>query len=239
MSLCPLRLTRSSFVSVPSKASTPQPCPPPGENRRHPQTGPVRSRRLPDPHHAALAPALLRHQNPLHRIRPTEPMAADPSKTAMKASVYLETTILSYLVARPSRDLVVAAHQQITREWWDKHEPHFRCYISQAVLGEIQRGDSIEVAKRLDIARRLESLIPTDGAMGLAQALLQKRIVPQKALQDAIHIAVAATSGMDFLLTWNCTHIANARIEARIADLCRENGLKAPVICTPEELMVP
>jgi predicted nucleic acid-binding protein len=156
----------------------------------------------------------------------------------MKASVYLETTILSYLVARPSRDLVVAAHQQITREWWEKHKPHFNCYISEAVIEEVRAGDPHQAKKRIEMLDQLPSLASTPAAMHLVEDLLRKKIIPPKAVQDAVHIAVAAAGSVDFLLTWNCTHIANAMIEARISALCRDHGFQPPVICTPEELMV-
>ncbi|MFZ4695707.1 MAG: type II toxin-antitoxin system VapC family toxin [Verrucomicrobiia bacterium] len=156
----------------------------------------------------------------------------------MKASVYLETTILSYLVARPSRDLVVAAHQQITREWWDKHVPHFRCYVSQIVVDEISKGDPVESKKRQEVAGKIPLLDVTDDAAIFAEELLGEKILPLKATQDATHIAVAAVNGLDFLLTWNCVHIANAKIEGRIATLCRSKGFQPPVICTPEQLMI-
>lgn len=156
----------------------------------------------------------------------------------MKASVYIETTILSYLVARPSRDLVVAAHQQLTLEWWDHHRPSFHCYVSQIVVDEITKGDPAESKKRQEVASKLPLLDVNDDAASFAEELLGEKILPPKAAQDAIHIAVAAVNGLDFLLTWNCTHIANAKIEGRIAALCRSKGFQPPVICTPEELMV-
>ncbi len=156
----------------------------------------------------------------------------------MKASVYIETTILSYLVSRPSRDLIVAAHQQLTHEWWDRHRISYDCYISQIVLNEITKGDPTESEKRQEIANMFELLDVNDKAAAIAEELIRKQILPPKAAQDAIHIAVAVVNGMDFLLTWNCAHIANARIEREISSLCQEKGLQSPVICTPEELMV-
>ena len=156
----------------------------------------------------------------------------------LKASVYIETTIISYLVARPSRDLIVAAHQQLTQEWWKKRRPVFNCYVSQAVLAEASRGDPAEVLKRQAIMNTLPLLNANDEVAELAEEFLHKRILPAKAAQDAVHIAVAATNGINFLLTWNCTHIANASIEGRISELCRERGFQPPVICTPEQLML-
>jgi len=156
----------------------------------------------------------------------------------MKPSVYLETTILSYLVARPSRDLIVAGHQQLTQEWWEKRRSHFTCYVSQAVLDEAGRGDPREVRKRQAIMNTLSLLEVDDEVSDLAEEFLRQRILPTKAAQDAVHIAVAAVNGLDFLLTWNCAHIANARIEGQISALCRKMGLQPPVICTPEQLMI-
>lgn len=156
----------------------------------------------------------------------------------MKASVYIETTVLSYLVSRPSRDLIIAAHQQLTQEWWRGHKERFNCYVSQAVIEEIRDGDPVEAQKRMEASKKLTILQTTDEVTLLAGDLVEQKVIPWKAARDAVHIAVAAANGMDFLLTWNCTHIANAQLEARISALCRARKYVAPVICTPEELMV-
>lgn len=154
----------------------------------------------------------------------------------MKPKVYVETSIISYLTARPSRDLIVAANQQMTAEWWDIHRPDFELYISEMVEVEAERGDAEAAARRLAIVRQLDMLELTDGAQQLAERLLEKRCIPQKAARDAIHIAVAAVHGMDYLLTWNCTHLANAAIRRRIERFLQEQGYESPVICTPQEL---
>jgi predicted nucleic acid-binding protein len=155
----------------------------------------------------------------------------------MKPSVYLETTIPSYLTAWPSRDLVRAAHQQITRDWWDKRRAEFELYISQVVLRECQAGDATAAAERLKVLQDLPLLEQTEEATRLAQALVDRVPLPERAAVDALHVAIAAVHGVDYLLTWNCTHIANATLRDPIESVCRENGYEPPAICTPDELL--
>src|SRR5579862_1002093 len=142
----------------------------------------------------------------------------------MKPTVYLETTIPSYLTAWPSRDLVRAAHQQITREWWEKRRTEFELYISQVVLRECQAGDATAAADRLNVLHELPLLEQTQEATQLAQALVDRVPLPERAAVDALHVAIAAVHGMDYLLTWNCTHIANATLRAAIESVCRASG---------------
>ncbi len=155
----------------------------------------------------------------------------------MKPRVYLETTIPSYLTAWPSRDLVRAAHQQITRDWWDKRRPGFELYISQVVLRECQAGDAAAAAERLNVLQDLPLLEQTEAATQLAQALVDQVPLPERAAVDALHVAIAAVHGIDYLLTWNCTHIANATLREPIERVCQANGYEPPAICTPEELL--
>ena len=155
----------------------------------------------------------------------------------MKPRVYLETTIPSYLTAWPSRDLVRAAHQQITRDWWDRRRAEFELYISQVVLRECQAGDATAAAERLKILQDLPLLEQTEEATRLAQALVDRVPLPERAAVDALHVAIAAVHGVDFLLTSNCTHIANATLRDPIESVCRENGYEPPAICTPDELL--
>lgn len=153
----------------------------------------------------------------------------------MRPRVYLETTIPSYLTAWPSRDLVRAAHQQLTREWWSRRHL-FEIFISQLVVRECQAGDPEAAAARLAALEGLP-LLEQDAEVGsLARALLDRVPLPARAEADALHIATAALHGMDYLLTWNCTHIANAALRGRIEAICRDSGLEPPAICTPEEL---
>ncbi len=152
-------------------------------------------------------------------------------------SVYIETTIVSYLVARPSRDLLVATHQQITQDWWIERRQEFDCYISQIVIEEASVGDPKQVKKRIDIINAFPALEVTEAVENLTRAILAKGVLPTRAVRDAAHIAVAVVNNMDYLLTWNCRHLANAQIMRRVAGVCTEEGYDMPLICTPEELM--
>jgi len=155
----------------------------------------------------------------------------------MRRSLYLESTIPSYLVAVPSRDLLIAAHQQVTADWWRTRRIGFSLYVSQFVLDEIGRGDPEVAKRRLNAVKGIPLLDITDKVLDLAAGFLALRIIPRKAGTDAVHIALAAVHGVDFLLTWNCKHIANAAIIRDIEAVCRMRGFQCPVICTPEELM--
>lgn len=162
----------------------------------------------------------------------------DGDDAIQRPKVYLETTIVSYLAARPSRDVVIAGHQQVTREWWDRRN-RFELFVSQAVVDEAMRGDARVASRRVALLSGVPVLGLEAGVDELAAQLLARHPVPAQALIDAIHIAVAAVNRMDYLLTWNCTHIANAAVRGKIEEACASVGLKAPVICTPEELMEP
>jgi hypothetical protein len=152
-------------------------------------------------------------------------------------SVYLETTFISYLVARPSRDVIVAGHQQTTNDWWDMRCNDFECYVSQVVIDEASVGDPLEVQKRLDITRNLPVLEVTESAEAVAKAIMSSGVLPPKAIRDAAHIATAAIHRIDYLLTWNCRHLANAQIARKIQEVCDSMSERMPIICTPEELM--
>jgi hypothetical protein len=155
----------------------------------------------------------------------------------MKPTVYLETTVPSYLTAWPSRDLVRAAHQQITREWWQTRRAHFRPYISTLVLDEAALGDSLAAKERLEILKGLPLLEVTEEVIKLTEALLENGCIPAKAGTDAAHIAVATVHAIEYLLTWNCRHINNAEILREIAAIFTRQNYVLPMICTPEELM--
>jgi len=154
----------------------------------------------------------------------------------IKPAIYIETSVVSYLVARPSRDLIVAAHQQLTSDWWHHQSKHYDLFISQVVLDEARAGDPEVAAKRLTALEGIPLLDIPDAAIHLADDLIKSHAVPQKAAQDALHIAIACVNGMDYLLTWNCKHLANAKMRGQIERVCREAGYVPPVICTPEEL---
>ena len=156
----------------------------------------------------------------------------------MKQRVYLETTIVSYLTARPSRDLILAARQEVTRQWWEERRGHFEIYVSQAVLDEAGRGDPEAANRRLELLRGVPRLLVTEQAVGLARDLVKAHALPEQSVEDALHIAVAAVHGMDILMTWNCRHIANAAIVDKVRAACADLGYPPPVICTPMELML-
>ena len=153
------------------------------------------------------------------------------------ASVYVETTVISYLTARPSKDLVQRAHQRLTRTWWQNHRSQFELYISPLVLQEAAAGDPLRARRRLGIVRGVPVLEPTLDVVRLARSLIDQGPIPKKAEVDALHIAIAAVHGIEYLLTWNCTHIANARMRSEIEAICRDENYEPPILCTPEELM--
>ena len=155
----------------------------------------------------------------------------------MAATVYLETTIPSYLAARPSRDLVTAAHQQLTLEWWQSRRSSFQLYASELVLQEVTSGDAELARRRLEYLAGIPSLAITPPAQSLASALLVAGLLPAKAAADALHIGIAAVHGIDYILTWNIRHLANATMRRRIEEAGRAAGWAVPVLCTPEELM--
>ena len=154
----------------------------------------------------------------------------------MKPRVYVETSVISYLSGRRSRDIIVAAHQEVTADWWQVRRPLFDLFVSQSVLAEAAAGDPEAASRRLAVLAELAVLEITREAQGLASSLLSSAVVPPKATEDALHIAIATVHGMDYLLTWNCRHIANVEIRKRLAAALADMGFEAPAICTPEEL---
>jgi hypothetical protein len=152
-------------------------------------------------------------------------------------SIYVETSILSYLTARPSRDLLATARQHITRVWWETRRAQFDLFVSPLVKEEASRGDSDAARRRIESLGGIPMLEAVEEAFVLAQAFIVKAAVPSSAEDDAAHIAIAAVHGMDYLMTWNCRHIDNAETKPIIRAVCTANGYKCPEICTPEELM--
>lgn len=150
--------------------------------------------------------------------------------------VYIETSFVSYLVARRSRDLIMAARQQMTTDWWEHKRNRYELFISEMVLREAGIGDPAEVAKRLNALTGLAQLDLTDEVAGLAEQLLQKGILPPKAARDAVHIAAATVHRMDYLLTWNFRHIANPHVRKMVDRIFQSAGYETPLICTPEEM---
>jgi predicted nucleic acid-binding protein len=152
-------------------------------------------------------------------------------------TVYIETSIISYLTSRPSKDIIAAAKQQLTSNWWERKRGEFQLYISSVVEDEVSKGDRSAAENRLAQIVDLPRLATTAEVVTLATALVHRRIMPAKAIDDALHFALAAVHGVDYLLTWNCRHIDNAEKKPLFRKLCQEMGLPFPEICTPEELM--
>ena len=154
----------------------------------------------------------------------------------MSARVYIETTVISYLTAWPSGDLIRAAHQKITSDWWTEKRASFELFVSQAMLEEASAGDPVAAADRLTRLEGIPLLQTTDDVRALAIELGTELKLPDRAKTDALHIALSAVHGMDYLLTWNCKHIANVVLRPKIESVCRAAGFEPALICTPEEL---
>jgi len=154
----------------------------------------------------------------------------------MNSTVYLETSIIGYLASRPSRDLVTAANQQLTRDWWDEHREQYDLYVSETVVAECSEGDPQAAQERLDAIGDIPMLDVTEDAENLADELLKQIPLPENAEVDALHIAIATVNGINYLLTWNCAHIANAALQPQIEAICRSAGFEPPTICTPQQL---
>ena len=154
----------------------------------------------------------------------------------MKATIYIETTVVSYLVARPSRDLITAALQRMTQEWWESRYNDYDLHYSQLVWDEAMGGDKTEAAKRSAALVALSLLPARTEVDDLADAIMAAGLLPKNAAADAMHIAFAAVYGMDYLLTWNCRHINNIDRLGQIAEICIKKGYKCPKICLPEQM---
>jgi hypothetical protein len=155
----------------------------------------------------------------------------------MSETVYIETSFFGYLTARSTKNLILAANIEVTRDWWTNYRETFDLYISQIVLDEATLGDSEIAAKRLGILQDMTLLVPSEAAQELVIQFLAQSNLPDKAANDAAHIAIATIHGMDYLLTWNCKHIANAQIQKKLTRICSDYGYELPTICTPYELM--
>ena len=154
----------------------------------------------------------------------------------MKQRIYVETSVISYLTSRPSRDLIIAAHQEITRQWWQSAPSQFELVVSEFVYDEAEKGDAQAAQERLESLEGMAERPVDERCATLAETLLQRGALPSQALYDALHVAVCAINGVDILVTWNCKHIANVTMYSLIEEVCREAGFTAPRICTPVEL---
>ena len=155
----------------------------------------------------------------------------------MKPTAYIETSVVSYLTSRPSRDVVAMAHQRVTHEWWRTTPERFYLVASQLVIREAAKGDPEAARARLNILKGVTLLDATEDAEQLARELIDLRAVPPNAAADAAHIAIAVVNRVQYLVTWNFRHIANAAMRTGIEQVCRSAGYKPPVMCSPNELM--
>jgi len=155
----------------------------------------------------------------------------------MRESVYLETTVVSYYTSKPSRDVIVLAHQEITREWWPKAVRRFDVFISEVVVEEASLGDPEAAKRRLEELKRFPHLELNDEVERIAGVYMERLEIPEKSFRDAAHLAVASVHNIDYLVTWNCTHLANGEVIKRLMKVNESLGIRTPIICTPEELM--
>ena len=162
-------------------------------------------------------------------------MANDTKQS--KKKVYVETSVIGYLVARPSRDVIKNAWQVATREWWENVGCNYELYVSPVVEREAAKGDADAAARRLAVIRTLPSISIRNEMVALAEKLLDETAVPRTSFDDALHISAAVIGGMDFLLSWNCRHIANPETRPIIRRVCEEMGYRYPEICTPFEML--
>ncbi len=154
----------------------------------------------------------------------------------MKPTVYVESSVISYLTSRPNRDVIIAGRQSVTLDWWENQRHRFDLRISVLVEEEISRGDSSAAQQRLDKVTEIQSFLISDEAVRIADLLLAEKAVPKGSEEDALHIGIAVAQGADFLLTWNFKHINNAEKKAAITRLIESAGYACPQLCSPEEL---
>ncbi|MBN1943681.1 MAG: type II toxin-antitoxin system VapC family toxin [Phycisphaerae bacterium] len=155
----------------------------------------------------------------------------------MEEKVYIETSFISFLTAQPSSDIHQMSRQIESQQWWDSDRKRFDLFTSDAVVREASKGDPVAAQRRLAILETLTALQITPEAVVLSQNLIGSHLLPENASEDALHIALCACHGMDFLLTWNCKHLANAVICRNVYHYLNTQGFQSPVICTPFELM--
>ena len=191
----------------------------------------------------AMQPGSARRPRPCH-AKPVYSWMSRPGSTpvnmkdraAARPTVYLESSVISYLASRPSRDVIIAGRQVITNDWWENQRERFDLRISPLVDEEIERGDPAAAERRKSLIEEIPSLSITDQSMEIAEFLLKQDAVPPGSEVDALHIGIAVSQGVDYLLTWNFKHINNAERKIKISRVIEELGLTCPQICSPEEL---
>jgi predicted nucleic acid-binding protein len=152
-------------------------------------------------------------------------------------TIYIETTVVSYLVANPSRDSILAAHQQVTRQWWQNERMRYHCVTSREVLRESSLGDAEMSRRRAEALANFTVLSVEDSARDVVREILAKKLLPPNAAVDAIHAVVASQNRIDILLTWNCRHLANPHLLGKLRRFMASHGLALPEVCTPIELI--
>lgn len=155
----------------------------------------------------------------------------------MKESIYLETTVVSYYTSKPSRDIIALAHQEITRQWWPIAIRRFNVFISEIVIEEAGLGDQEAVKRRLEEINDFPHLELDDKVEEMAQVYMERLKIPEKSFRNAAHLAVASVHNIDYLVTWNCAHLANGEVIKKLMKINESFGIHTPIICTPEELM--
>ena len=154
----------------------------------------------------------------------------------MKPRVYIETTIVGHLTSRLPYDIVVAGQMLVTRQWWAESQSDFELFVSELVLREVSQGESTAAAERLEAVASIPSAPILESAQQLTDSLIAQHGLPEKARIDALHLAICATNGIEYLLTWNCRHLANATRQKAIGEICKSSGYNVPIICTPQQL---
>jgi predicted nucleic acid-binding protein len=155
----------------------------------------------------------------------------------VKEKVYIETSVVSYLCSRPSRDLIVAANQEVTQEWWRDERCRYELFVSEFVLAEIAAGDHTAAVKRQDAVQDIAILPANEASELLAGEIMKQAKLPVNVADDVAHLAIASVQGMDYLLTWNCAHIANPHWLSKLARIVTAQGFAMPVVCTPQALL--
>jgi len=154
----------------------------------------------------------------------------------MKKKLYIETSVVSYLTARLSKDIIVAGHQAATRDFWNLL-PGFEAFISELVLKEVGRGDAMAAAARIQVLEGFIELEVNEECSRVASVLVCDQALPSQYPEDALHIAVAAVHGMDFIVTWNFKHINNPLTRYRIRESLERQGFCCPELCSPDEFL--
>ena len=155
----------------------------------------------------------------------------------MEESIYLETTVVSYYTSKPSRDIIVLAHQEITRQWWPIAIRRYNVFISEVVIEEAGFGDPQAAKRRIEELKDFPHLELNNKVEEMARVYMERLEIPEKSFRDAAHPAVASVHDIDYLVTWNCTHLANGEVIKKLMKINESLGIHTPIICTPEELM--